>query len=118
MPTYKQVIDKARGASGLLLDAVVKDHILGYLLAGIAVTPGLGDQLAFKGGTALRKCWFPTYRYSEDLDFRGRSGSVAGRAQPDGNVHAMAPNRQRGWPQPPPPVGHLAPPRLRCGRAR
>jgi len=53
----------------LLLDAVIKDHILGYLLAGIAATPGLGDRLAFKGGTALRKCWFPAYRYSEDLDF-------------------------------------------------
>ena len=24
---------------------------------------------AFKGGTCLRKCWFETYRFSEDLDF-------------------------------------------------
>ncbi len=23
----------------------------------------------FKGGTCLRKCWFETYRFSEDLDF-------------------------------------------------
>lgn len=67
--TYKQIIDRARGRGGLLHDAVIKDHILSYLLAGIAATPGLGDRLAFKGGTALRKCWFPRYRYSEDLDF-------------------------------------------------
>jgi uncharacterized protein len=67
--TYRQIIERARGRGGLLHDAVIKDHILSYLLAGIAATPGLGDGLAFKGGTALRKCWFPQYRYSEDLDF-------------------------------------------------
>ena len=26
-------------------------------------------MLAFKGGTALRSCWFENYRFSEDLDF-------------------------------------------------
>ncbi|MGH7442258.1 MAG: nucleotidyl transferase AbiEii/AbiGii toxin family protein [bacterium] len=25
--------------------------------------------MAFKGGTALRRCWFDGYRFSEDLDF-------------------------------------------------
>jgi predicted nucleotidyltransferase component of viral defense system len=29
----------------------------------------LRDLLAFKGGTALKKIYFPDYRYSEDLDF-------------------------------------------------
>ena len=29
----------------------------------------LRDQLAFKGGTALKKCYFSDYRFSEDLDF-------------------------------------------------
>jgi predicted nucleotidyltransferase component of viral defense system len=67
--TYKHIIERARGKGSLLHDAIIKDHILSYLLAGIAATPGLGDRLAFKGGTALRKCWFPRYRYSEDLDF-------------------------------------------------
>ena len=32
-------------------------------------TPSLADHLAFKGGTALRKCYYAEYRYSEDLDF-------------------------------------------------
>ena len=27
------------------------------------------DRLIFKGGTALKKCYFPDYRFSEDLDF-------------------------------------------------
>jgi predicted nucleotidyltransferase component of viral defense system len=29
----------------------------------------LRDRLAFKGGTALKKCYFGDYRFSEDLDF-------------------------------------------------
>jgi len=29
----------------------------------------LRDRLFFKGGTALKKCYFPDYRFSEDLDF-------------------------------------------------
>ncbi len=29
----------------------------------------LKELLAFKGGTALKKVYFPDYRYSEDLDF-------------------------------------------------
>lgn len=27
------------------------------------------EVLAFKGGTALRHCWFEDYRFPEDLDF-------------------------------------------------
>jgi hypothetical protein len=27
------------------------------------------ERLAFKGGTALKRCYFPDYRFSEDLDF-------------------------------------------------
>jgi predicted nucleotidyltransferase component of viral defense system len=54
---------------GVLHTAVLKDYALSYILAGIAAVPELARSLAFKGGTALRKCFFSTYRYSEDLDF-------------------------------------------------
>lgn len=47
---------------------VEKDYVLGWLLAGIAAHPQTRSW-AFKGGTCLRKCWFETYRFSEDLDF-------------------------------------------------
>ena len=47
---------------------VEKDYVLGWLLAGIAEHPQTRSW-AFKGGTCLRKCWFETYRFSEDLDF-------------------------------------------------
>ncbi len=38
----------------------------------------LRDTLVFKGGTALKKCYFGDYRVSEDLDFSGLAGCPAG----------------------------------------
>ncbi len=48
---------------------VEKDYVLGWLLAGIARDPILNEHWIFKGGTCLKKCYFETYRFSEDLDF-------------------------------------------------
>ncbi|MCL5070673.1 MAG: nucleotidyl transferase AbiEii/AbiGii toxin family protein, partial [Actinobacteria bacterium] len=45
-----------------------KDYIVTWILLGIADS-NLYSQLAFKGGTALKKIYFPDYRFSEDLDF-------------------------------------------------
>ena len=50
-------------------EAVIeRDYVLAWFLSGLAGHP-LRDVLAFKGGTALRRCWFEDYRFSEDLDF-------------------------------------------------
>jgi len=54
---------------GLDPNVIEKDYILGWLLAGIAQHPELGPSWIFKGGTCLKKCFFETYRFSEDLDF-------------------------------------------------
>jgi len=48
---------------------IEKDYVLGWLLAGIANHPHLAQSWVFKGGTCLRKCYYETYRFSEDLDF-------------------------------------------------
>lgn len=48
---------------------VEKDYALGWFLAGIAAHPAIGPRWVFKGGTCLKKCYFETYRFSEDLDF-------------------------------------------------
>jgi len=53
-------------------DSVLLDHALSYMLAGISSVAELRTHLVFKGGTALRKCYFPGYRYSLDLDFSTR----------------------------------------------
>ncbi|MGH3544978.1 MAG: nucleotidyl transferase AbiEii/AbiGii toxin family protein [Mycobacteriales bacterium] len=57
-----------RGEWSLDVHVIEKDYVLGWLLAGIAGHHGLKNWI-FKGGTCLRKCYFETYRFSEDLDF-------------------------------------------------
>lgn len=47
---------------------VEKDYVLSAVLAFISKLPEAG-HLVFKGGTALRKAYFPDYRLSADLDF-------------------------------------------------
>lgn len=51
------------------IGVIEKDYVLGWLLAGIANQPELASSWIFKGGTCLRKCYYETYRFSEDLDF-------------------------------------------------
>lgn len=53
----------------LSLDTVEKDYVLGWVLHGIHNHPDLGKNWLFKGGTSLKKCFFETFRFSEDLDF-------------------------------------------------
>jgi len=53
----------------LRMDVVEKDYILGWLLAALAQHPESSRKWVFKGGTCLKKCFFETYRFSEDLDF-------------------------------------------------
>jgi len=45
-----------------------RDYCLAWFLAGLSKSP-LCDLLAFKGGTALKRCYIGDYRFSEDLDF-------------------------------------------------
>jgi predicted nucleotidyltransferase component of viral defense system len=54
---------------GLAPQVIEKDYTLGWLLAGISAHPEIGQSWIFKGGTCLKKCYFETYRFSEDLDF-------------------------------------------------
>lgn len=45
-----------------------RDYCLAWLLAALSQEK-LGERLAFKGGTALKRCYIGDYRFSEDLDF-------------------------------------------------
>ena len=45
------------------------DYSLGWFLAAFYSNEKVAEQLRFKGGTCLRKCYFADYRFSEDLDF-------------------------------------------------
>ncbi len=59
----------SRGGSRRIPEAVLeRDYCTAWFLVGLARTT-LKDRLAFKGGTALKRCFFGDYRFSEDLDF-------------------------------------------------
>lgn len=58
-----------RAEWSLDVGVIEKDYVLGWLLAGIANHPEVAGTWVFKGGTCLRKCYYETYRFSEDLDF-------------------------------------------------
>ena len=49
-------------------DTVEKDYVLGWMLHGIGEHQST-KTWAFKGGTSLKKCFFETFRFSEDLDY-------------------------------------------------
>ena len=65
----KQEIMTLAAELQLQAHAVEKDYALGWFLAGISAHPEIGPRWVFKGGTCLKKCFFETYRFSEDLDF-------------------------------------------------
>ena len=54
---------------GLRPEIVEKDYVLGWVLSGIFAHPSFRQTWIFKGGTCVKKCFFETYRFSEDLDF-------------------------------------------------
>jgi predicted nucleotidyltransferase component of viral defense system len=64
----REILDAATRMS-LTPHVVEKDYVLGWMLAGISAHPLLRESWVFKGGTCLKKCFFETYRFSEDLDF-------------------------------------------------
>lgn len=72
MITKARLLERAR-AQGMRPTTVEKDYVLGWMLAAISQHLRL-SQWVFKGGTCLKKCFFETYRFSEDLDFTVPSG--------------------------------------------
>ena len=64
----QEIIEVANDLS-LRPEIVEKDYVLAWLLDGIYTHERLAPAWVFKGGTCLKKCYFETYRFSEDLDF-------------------------------------------------
>ena len=74
----RRELDELRGEWSLDIGVIEKDYVLGWLLAGIARHPELATTWVFKGGTCLRKCYYETFRFSEDLDFTVVGGGPEG----------------------------------------
>jgi predicted nucleotidyltransferase component of viral defense system len=64
----QDILDRA-GEWSLRPDVVEKDYVLGWLLSALAMHEETSQNWVFKGGTCLKKCYYETYRFSEDLDF-------------------------------------------------
>ena len=53
---------------------VEKDYVMSHIIAALG---SINDHsLVFKGGTALRLCYFHNFRYSADLDFSLVAGNI------------------------------------------
>jgi hypothetical protein len=63
-------LKKLARKTGFDIVTLEKDYALTWLLSGIySKDSPLRNVLVFKGGTAIRKVYFPEWRLSEDLDF-------------------------------------------------
>lgn len=68
MITQKEIISIA-GIKKLKTQTIDKDWVLGHFLNAFYSFENIKTNFIFKGGTALKKCYFNNYRFSEDLDF-------------------------------------------------
>ena len=78
MKPLRTRLQEARKHLGVPWEVLERDYILSWVLAGIGQVTSLRDTLVFKGGTALKRCYFGDYRFSEDLDFSGLEGVPTG----------------------------------------
>lgn len=67
------------GREGLRFDQAEKDYVILLVLSALADEPSQTSPWVFKGGTCLRHCYYPNYRFSEDMDF-----TLAGERDPSG----------------------------------
>ena len=56
---------KEHGGRRIPESVLERDYCIAWFLVGLSQTL-LRNKLIFKGGTALRRCYFPDYRFSED----------------------------------------------------
>jgi len=81
-PLYNR-LQEARSRLGIPWEILERDYLLSWVLAGISRTEAIQDTLVFKGGTALKRCYFGEYRFSEDLDFSAVGDVPTGVAMED-----------------------------------
>lgn len=62
-------LQRIAGREKIGLGVLEKDYVITEALRGLSAVKPMSSAFIFKGGTALRKAYFPQWRYSEDLDF-------------------------------------------------
>lgn len=69
----KNEINKIALSLGVRTSTIDKDWVLGHFIDAIFSIPQCSANLIFKGGTCLKKCRFPNYRFSENLTFTNQT---------------------------------------------
>ncbi len=67
-------LQRIAGHEKVGLGVLEKDYVITEVLRSLGVVRPMANTFVFKGGTALRKVYFPAWRYSEDLDFTVTEG--------------------------------------------
>ena len=73
MITTEEIQAKA-DSEGINTSNVQRDYIFSWILAGLYRQSNLANQLLLKGGNLYRKAYYPTTRFSNDLDFTTETG--------------------------------------------
>ena len=68
MIDYSQ-IKRLSSAQNVPEEIIEKDYFIELVLFYFSKNSSLCENFVFRGGTALKKVYFPEYRFSEDLDF-------------------------------------------------
>lgn len=68
-------ITRQAASDGVPAPTVERDYVLAHIVAALGAIDD-NHGLVFKGGTALRLCYFENYRYSADLDFSVVNGDM------------------------------------------
>lgn len=73
MITPDEIQSKA-DSEGIHTSNVQRDYIFSWILAGLYRQSNLANQLVLKGGNMYRKAYYPSTRFSNDLDFTTEMG--------------------------------------------
>lgn len=66
-------IRQIANSSGVRPEVIEKDYVLSWVIAAL-YQHDISSNWIFKGGTALKKCYFEDYRFSEDCVPRKQGG--------------------------------------------
>jgi len=62
-------VHRRAASDGIRFDQAEKDYVILWILYALSQTEIHPSGWILKGGTCLRHCYYPGYRFSEDLDF-------------------------------------------------
>ena len=77
-PQLRTILEQEQRKRNVPWEIIEQDYVLSWVLFGLSTIEDINDKLVFKGGTALKKCYFGDYRFSQDLDFSSLEGAPKG----------------------------------------